>query len=164
MKIKILENKALCPCGSKTEAAVCCLAFINGEQVAKTAELLMRSRYTAYALGNEEYILKTWHSSQRPSSIGLGASIEWLGLKVLQSAHNKDNEAFVEFIALFRDAGEIAQMHERSRFVREEGMWFYVDGEQIESNTQHNFKSPGRNDPCYCGSGKKFKKCCGKSN
>jgi len=164
MNEKRLKITDLCPCGSKIKATDCCLVFINEEQKASTAELLMRSRYTAYALGYEEYILKTWHSSQRPASPGLGESVEWLGLKVLQASKDKDNEAFVEFIALFSDAGKTAKMHERSRFVREQGVWFYVDGVQVESNTLHNLKSPGRNDPCYCGSGKKFKKCCGKAN
>jgi len=164
MNEKILENEGLCACGSKIKALDCCLVFINGEKAANTAEILMRSRYTAYALANEEYILKTWHISQRPLSIGLDVSVEWRGLKILQASAVKNNEAFVEFIALFSDGGKLAQMHERSRFVREKGIWFYVDGVQVESNTQHSLKSPGRNDPCYCGSGKKFKKCCAKAN
>ena len=164
MKMETLKNKDLCPCGSKTNAVDCCLVYINEGRDAKTAELLMRSRYTAYVLGNEEYILKTWHRSQRPSSSGLQLSVEWRGLKVLQASAEKGDEAFVEFIAIFSDAGNTAQMHERSRFIREKGVWFYVDGEQLETNTQHNLKRPGRNEPCYCGSGKKFKKCCGKTN
>lgn len=162
MKIKKLDNNGFCPCGSKIKAADCCLVFINEKRSAHSAELLMRSRYTAYVLGNEKYILNSWHSSQRPASLGMAASVEWQGLKVLQASTEKDNQAFVEFIAVFNDAGNISQMHERSRFIREQGVWFYVDGQQIESNTQRSLKNPGRNDPCYCGSGKKFKKCCAK--
>ena len=164
MKNKIDENNKLCPCGSKIKALDCCLVFINGEKNANTAEKLMRSRYTAYALANESYILATWHVSQRPASAVIDQSVEWRGLKVLQVSAEKNNEAFVEFVALFSNAGKLAQMHERSRFVREKGIWFYVDGVQMQSNMQHNLKSPGRNEPCYCGSGKKFKKCCAKAN
>jgi len=156
------ENNDFCPCGSKIKALDCCLVFINGQQMAGSAELLMRSRYTAYALGNEKYILSTWHSSQRPASLELERSVRWQGLKVLMTSPVKDNEAFVEFIAGFSNAGNKGQMHEKSRFICESGVWFYVDGEQIESGTQHSIKKTGRNDPCYCGSGKKFKKCCAK--
>ncbi|MCW9048273.1 MAG: YchJ family metal-binding protein [Gammaproteobacteria bacterium] len=155
-----LRNNDTCPCGSKINALDCCLVFINGQRLADNAELLMRSRYTAYVLDNEKYILKTWHSSQRPSKLGQDASLEWHGLRVLKSSPGKNNEAFVEFIAGFSNEGKKGQMHERSRFIREKGVWFYVDGEQVESNTQRNLKMPGRNEVCYCGSGKKFKKCC----
>jgi len=163
MKLIELERDDLCPCGSKIKALDCCLAVINGQRQAGSAELLMRSRYTAYALGNEEYILNTWHSSQRPASLELEASVEWQGLKVLMTSPEKNNEAFVEFIAGFSNAGNKGQMHERSQFIQENGVWLYLDGEQIESNTQHNLKKPGRNEPCFCGSGKKFKQCCAKA-
>lgn len=163
MKSIKLENNDVCPCGSKIKAIDCCLVFINGQRPADSAELLMRSRYTAYALANEKYILNTWHSSQRPPALEFEASVEWQGLKVLMTSPVKGNEAFVEFIAGFSNKGNKGQMHEKSRFIRESGVWFYVDGEQIESNTQHSLVKPGRNDPCYCGSGRKFKKCCGKN-
>jgi len=158
---KSLKNKALsCVCGSEKASDECCLAIINGEKSAQNAEQLMRSRYCAYALGRAVYILKSWHISTRPASLDLETSIKWTGLKVLNSCTEKNNTAFVEFVAGFNNAGIAGQMHERSRFVFEEDQWFYVDGEQIESDTQYHFSLPGRNAPCYCGSGKKFKKCC----
>ena len=158
-----IENNKFCLCGSKIKVQDCCLVLINGQRLADSAEQLMRSRYTAYALGDEKYILNTWHSSQRPSSLEFDPALKWQGLKVLMVSPAKDNEAFVEFIAGFSNAGNKGQMHEKSRFIRESDVWFYVDGEQIDSNTQHSLEKPGRNDPCYCGSGKKFKKCCAKN-
>jgi len=123
----------------------------------------MRSRYSAYALGRTQYILSSWHMSYRPKTLELEVSLKWSGLKVLSSTAPKHNTAYVEFVAGFNKAGVTGQMHERSRFVFEDGQWFYVDGEQMESSTQYQFSPPGRNEPCPCGSGRKFKKCCAKN-
>lgn len=163
MSDKISRNIQYCPCGSKKNINECCLIFISGRGFTLSAELLMRSRYTAYALGEVRYITDTWHSSTRPVNLMLEESVVWTGLQVLASTIEKNNEAYVEFIAAFNNAGVMGQMHERSRFLFEEGSWFYVDGEQLESETQYNAKKPGRNELCYCGSGRKFKKCCGKN-
>lgn len=150
-----------CPCGSGKSAEKCCLPVINGHEVAATAQQLMRSRYTAYALGFAEYILQSWHSSTRPGQLTLDDAIVWTGLKILkktkQIIHNTQKEAYVEFIASYADRGQAGLMHERSRFMIEAGEWRYVDGDQLEAV----LKPPGRNDPCVCGSGKKYKKCCG---
>lgn len=90
----------------------------------------MRSRYTAFAIRAAEYVLKTWHPSTRPGSLDLDDGLEWIGLTVL--AHTRggpfEGDGTVEFVARFRDRGERGRLHEVSRFVREDGRWYYVDG------------------------------------
>ncbi len=161
MKKMTEKPRQACVCGSAKEAADCCLALINGSRVAENAEQLMRSRYTAYALKNVQYVMDSWHVSTRPSEFILNDFPKWAGLKVLNVKPEKAGESYVEFVAAFYDeSNNMGQMHERSRFLREEGRWFYVDGEQLASAAQYHFSPPGRNEPCYCGSGRKFKKCC----
>jgi len=150
-----------CPCGSKKRATECCLLLIKDHEHAVDAEQLMRSRYTAYTLGEDGYILDTWHSSTRPGALDQDNSVSWTGLKVLKASREINNTAYVEFVASFEDAGKEGKMHERSRFLLENGCWYYVDGEQLETQTHIIPKKPGRNEPCHCGSGRKFKKCCG---
>jgi len=158
---KLIKNsKLVCLCGSAKPLTRCCLGVIEGDIKAQSAEQLMRSRYSGYALGKAKYILKSWHFSTRPAQLELNPSQKWCGLKVLTCRDTKDKTAYVEFIASYRFSGEMGQIHERSRFVLEAGEWFYVDGEQIDSVAQHKNILPNRNELCHCGSGKKFKKCC----
>lgn len=90
----------------------------------------MRSRYAAFVMMNEPYLLATWHASKRPKSVRLDPEAKWLGLKVVGSSVAGDDAGEVEFIARFRvGGGSASRLHERSRFVREAGRWFYVDGE-----------------------------------
>ncbi len=91
----------------------------------------MRSRYTAYTLRREDYLLATWHPSTRPNSLGLAqdAATKWLGLEVKRHELQDANHAVVEFVARYRVNGRAHRMHETSRFVRENGRWFYVDGD-----------------------------------
>jgi len=93
------------------------------------AEALMRSRYSAYALGLEEYLLATWHPSTRPAALHLGAAPQpkWLGLEVKRGP-DEDGVATVEFIARYKVGGRAQRLHEISSFVREDGRWYYVDG------------------------------------
>lgn len=137
----------VCPCGSAKPLKQCCLGIIEGDIKAQSAEQLMRSRYSGYVLGKAEYILKSWHSSSRPARLELNQSQKWYGLNILNCNATKDKMAYVEFIASFHHNGEIGQMHERSRFVREAGEWFYVDGEQINTAIQHKNRLPNRNEP-----------------
>lgn len=90
----------------------------------------MRSRYTAYALSNEPYLLSTWHASTRPSSLDLAAQpgTKWIGLKVLRHEQQDDRHAIVEFIARYKVNGRAYKMQETSRFVKEGSNWFYVNG------------------------------------
>lgn len=90
----------------------------------------MRSRYAAFVLMNEPYLLATWHASTRPKSVRLAPAMKWLGLKVVASAITGDDAGEVEFIARFRvGGGSASRLHERSRFVREGARWFYLDGQ-----------------------------------
>ncbi len=122
---------APCPCDETRRYAACCAPLHAGEPAA-TAEALMRSRYSAYALGLEHYLLASWHASTRPAALNLAAerpAPKWLGLKVLR--HEPDGDrAQVEFVARFRVGGGSAQrLHERSRFVREQNRWYYLEGQ-----------------------------------
>ena len=119
-----------CPCGSGQRYAACCGPLHAGERPAASAEALMRSRYSAYVLKLADYLLATWHPSTRPSELDLAADdSKWLGLDVKRHDVQDDDRAMVEFVARYRIAGRGHRLHELSRFVREEGRWFYVDGE-----------------------------------
>ena len=125
-----------CPCG-RTDArarpmtyAACCGRYLDhwDEQPAPDAESLMRSRYSAFVLQRADYLLATWHAPQRPPSVDFDAGARWLGLEVRAARATGDDTAEVEFVARHRIAGRAVRLHERSRFVREGGRWFYVDG------------------------------------
>jgi SEC-C motif-containing protein len=128
---------APCPCGGTDQGlsySACCGRFIDGHAPAPDAERLMRSRYTAYALGMEAYLLATWHPSTRPASLdlpqpGQAHGMRWLGLKVESHDRLDDTRAQVVFTARYREAGRGRRLHERSRFILEDGQWFYVDGD-----------------------------------
>lgn len=120
-----------CPCNPEVAYALCCGPLHAGESNAVSAEALMRSRYSAYVLGDAGYLLATWHASTRPESLDFddSASTRWLGLAVKCSTSALD-AATVEFVARYKvGAGPAVRLHEVSRFVREQGLWFYVDGE-----------------------------------
>ena len=122
-----------CPCGrvdAKNQVLafeVCCAPFHAGA-AAPDAESLMRSRYSAFVRGDVQYLLATWHSSQRPASLALQDGAQWLGLEIKAHQTTGEGRAQVEFVARFRVAGRATRQHERSRFVREDGRWYYVDG------------------------------------
>jgi SEC-C motif-containing protein len=120
-----------CPCGSKKTCAQCCAPLHEGT-AARDAEALMRSRYSAYALGLSEYIQRSWHHSTRPASIDVENEKEkprWIGLQIKRHEPIDTDHARVEFIARYKVNGRAFVLHEISRFVREGGHWFYVDGE-----------------------------------
>ena len=118
----------------------------------------MRSRYSAFVLGELDYLQASWHPDFRPADLAIDAAIRWLGLKVIDSDEG-DQKATVEFEARLLNHGKVDALHEKSRFVREQGRWFYTDGDMLPP-TFTPWK-PGRNEPCPCNSGKKFKRCCG---
>lgn len=125
-----------CPCGGLPAGASfadCCEPYVSGRLPAPTAEALMRSRYTAYTLGDEPYLLASWHASTRPSQLDLDPpgqphGARWLGLAVHRHEQTGPDDAVVEFTARWREGGKARRMTETSRFVREDGRWFYVDG------------------------------------
>ena len=118
-----------CPCDPARRYADCCGPLHAGTP-ARDAEALMRSRYSAYALGLEDYLLLSWHTSTRPQPPLLepGAKLKWLRLKVIEHRVMDSSHAEVEFEARYLENGARHDLHERSRFVRERGHWFYVDG------------------------------------
>lgn len=135
MKQKL--GPSACPCGGVIKGAayaICCQPYIEGREQAPTAEHLMRSRYTAYALGISNYVLDTWHSSTRPASLALDPpgtpnATRWLELTVHRHTPLTNTEAQVLFTARYREGGRAHRLQEHSRFVREDGRWFYVAGD-----------------------------------
>ncbi|MGF1546852.1 MAG: YchJ family protein [Thiotrichales bacterium] len=123
---------ASCPCGATIAFTACCGRFITAGEVPATAEQLMRSRYSAYVLRDEAYLLRTWHSEWRPAVLDVASDtgLKWLGLTVLdtQLGGAFDQIGEVAFIARYKRNGKAGRLHERSRFVREGGTWRYVDG------------------------------------
>ena len=112
--------------------AACCGRYLAHDTPAPDAEALMRSRYTAFVLERADYLLATWHASRRPSGIEFDPGVKWLGLDVRQHRALDDSHAEVEFVARQKSPGSPAvRLHERSRFVREAGRWYYVDGDQL---------------------------------
>jgi len=129
----------------------------------------MRSRYSAYVEHQIDYLGETLHPDHRAdwdreATRRWSQDAEWLGLEIVatEAGGTGDTEGWVEFIANFTEAGKPKRHHERSRFRHDDGRWYYVDGEVSKPQTQRRETARvGRNDPCPCGSGKKFKKCCG---
>ena len=122
-------NTSDCLCGSGKSAESCCHAYHAGA-TAPTAEALMRSRYVAYALGLEPYLLETWHISTRPAELKLDEDPpRWLGLSIKRYEQQEIDIAPVEFVARYKIGGRAYRLHETSRFVREGGRWFYIDGD-----------------------------------
>ena len=125
------DSSSPCPCGSGKPYSQCCEPCLTGKQPATTAEALMRSRYTAYVAGDIEYLLATWHPNTRPSSLELPTDLKWQGLKIKSTTKGLQNDTSgtVEFVAVSKTGGRAQRLSEDSRFVFEDGLWFYVDGD-----------------------------------
>jgi SEC-C motif domain protein len=151
-----------CPCSSGHSYGVCCQPSLVGQAIPPTAEILMRSRYTAFTLGDIDYLIATHHPTrrtpdQRHRLAETIQGITWMGLRVLhtQQGQPADRQGQVEFVAYYRQA-TLGQIHERSRFVKQKDRWFYLDGDRLPPLW------PQRTDRCWCGSGKKYKTCHGR--
>ncbi|MFJ3905337.1 YchJ family protein [Streptomyces sp. NPDC090025] len=125
---------APCPCGLPAAYGGCCGRFHQGPATAPTAELLMRSRYSAFVVRDEPYLLRTWAPGTRPADVDFDPGLRWAGLDIEDTT---DGSAFhqqgtVTFRARFRQDGTAGELHERSRFARHEGAWVYVDGEFLD--------------------------------
>ncbi|WP_110643421.1 YchJ family protein [Salinicola sp. CPA57] len=159
-------DSRLCPCGSHNPYARCCAIYHLGEAAAPTAEALMRSRYTAFALGGlGGYLVETWDADTIDPALTAEQldrqENQWLGLEILD-ARESGARGTVEFKARFRPATAAALaapqvLHERSRFSRHRGIWRYLDG---IIDPPADGVPVSRNAPCPCGSGKKAKRCC----
>ncbi|NVK18793.1 MAG: YchJ family protein [Methylocystaceae bacterium] len=159
---------SLCPCGSRQEYAVCCEPFHQGA-AAPTAEKLMRSRYSAFEKGEMQYLEDTLIEEARvdydaAETDTWAKSAIWKKLEIgkTEAGQENDETGIVEFKAYFKMNGQHQVHHEISRFAKRDGRWYYVDGEMNPKQEQRIVTvKAGRNDPCPCGSGKKYKKCCG---
>ena len=122
-----------CPCGTGLTYAECCGRLHDGTATAGTAEQLMRSRYSAFAVGDAGYLLATWHPTTRPHTLDLDPEVRWTGLDVLSTSGGSllAAEGTVEFRAQHRGGRVAGAQHELSRFVREGGRWFYLDGTSL---------------------------------
>jgi SEC-C motif-containing protein len=158
----------LCPCGSQKAYRECCEPVITAKRKAATAEELMRSRYSAYARGKVDYILKSSHPDLRKNldenaTRQWSENAQWEGIEIVETTGGGENDSDgdVEFIARFTEDGQKRTHHERSRFKKYRGRWYYCDGEMIKPQPfRRDDPKIGRNDSCPCGSGKKFKRCC----
>ena len=157
-----------CPCGSGQTYDNCCEPMIQGKIQAETAEQLLRSRYSAHVKAEIDYIYHTTHSNQRSNVnreqvAAWSKGAQWLGLEILDSTNGLagDESGTIEFVARYREKDKKVEHREIAEFKKEDGLWRFSDG-QAPKPTQVIRKGPkvGRNDPCPCGSGKKFKKCC----
>ena len=162
-----------CPCGSGRQYSECCEPYISGTVKAPTAEALMRSRYSAYVEHEIDYIINTCvlrgeddidYNSTRDWSV----QSTWLGLTIKSTEKGglTDATGTVEFEAAYERNGLKDIHHEKAQFTREngsaEGAWLYDEGHVIPRTIVRSGPKTGRNDPCPCGSGKKFKHCHGK--
>lgn len=157
-----MSDNNICPCDSGLDYSSCCEPFINGALQEPTAEALMRSRYTAYTQQNNDYLLQSWHPDTRPTdNPGDDDNTVWTGLKILrtEAGTENDSQGIVEFIASCEVKGVASQLHEISHFSRADNQWLYIEGESQQPQRRAQAKV-GRNEPCPCGSGKKYKKCC----
>jgi SEC-C motif-containing protein len=128
-----------CPCGTQRAYSACCGRLHSGSEKAASAEALMRSRYSAYARGLDAYLLATWHASTRPLELSTASdeATRWLGLTVKNHRLLDSTHASVEFVARYRIAGRGYRLGEISRFVCEDGVWFYVDGDINPGSKKH---------------------------
>jgi SEC-C motif domain protein len=154
----------ICPCGSGRELDECCGPILAGAPAA-SAEALMRSRYTAFVRRDFAHIERTQTAEadrdfDRVDAEHAAADVDWLELDV-RHAREEGDSATVEFLARFRRQGHEAAHYEVSSFRRVDGRWLYSGGKNTPDVPQRFVEKIGRNDPCPCGSGKKFKKCCG---
>ena len=154
--------KALCYCGNQKYYNECCYPFISGSLKLETPEQLMRSRYSAFCIKDIEYLISTRYPSKQEINERevLAQTInetQWLGLKILKTNQGQINQGFgyVEFVAFYKN-NKIEQLHENSKFIYENGQWYYFDGVILEA------LKFARNELCWCGSKKKYKRCHGK--
>lgn len=160
-----------CICGLGESTKTCCGPIIAGTKAAETAEALMRSRYTAYVEGEIDYLHDSIHPAHREgtdkeATRAWSQGAKWHGLEILatEAGGKDDQKGIVEFRARFSVKGLVQEHHERAQFERLDGKWYFVDGEMVRHKpVTREGPRVGRNDPCPCGSGKKYKKCCGKA-
>lgn len=162
-------SKKECPCGSGKDHAECCTPYISGEKAAPTAEALMRSRYSAYAFQEIDYLRETLSAEAQvdhddKSVKEWAETADWQGLTIHDTwaGGEEDEDGIVEFSAHYAVSGVDQTHRERAQFKRFDGKWLYVDGDIASEQPIVKEQKIGRNEPCPCESGKKYKKCCGR--
>ncbi len=154
------NDSSKCPCCSGKKYSECCQPVHKKPRLADTPEKLMRSRYTAFAINNSEYLLRTWTPEQRPQSLETKqAGLKWLRLKIINARPPATTSSYgtVSFAAMYLHNNHVFVLTEKSNFIRVDGYWLYKDGE-----TKTEELTVAKNATCPCESGKKFKRCCGK--
>lgn len=162
-----VPNMSKCLCGSEKAYEECCGIYHEGK-FAPTPETLMRSRYTAYAMADMDYIVKTMKGKplqnfEKESVRKWALSVVWRSLSVLKAFQENEKIGFVEFIAEYFEGDKIKVIHEVSEFHREDEIWYYVDGVHPKGSLSKS-KNVSRNEPCPCGSERKFKNCHGRAS
>ncbi len=157
-----------CPCGSDKTYADCCEPVIKGTHPAETAEALMRARYTAYTQVEMEFLQTSLHPDHREeqdeSARDWAENSEWHGLEIRDTSAGgaADSEGTVEFVASFTHEDQDQVYHEVATFDKIDGQWYFREGRPgVRQPIVREEPKVGRNDPCPCGSGRKYKKCCG---
>ena len=158
-----------CPCGTGTPLGECCARYITGAAAAPTAEALMRSRYTAYVLGEIDWIVASHDPAgtddvDRSSTEKWSKEARWKGLEIRSKDKGQpgDETGAVEFVATYQIGNQAVAHHEAARFKTIDGRWYYMDGDMVKPRpVVRDQPKVGRNDPCPCGSGQKYKKCHG---
>lgn len=153
-----------CPCGSGRLFPQCCGPYLAGSELPPTAESLMRSRFTAFQVRDSDYLAASWDASTRPAAMNFdGDERLWSSLEIVDTigGGSDDPRGVVEFKARFELGDDTYLLHEISRFQQVEGRWFYLDGTIRYFGKIAHKGEMLRNAPCPCGSGKKYKKCCG---
>ncbi|NTV50759.1 MAG: YchJ family protein [Geobacteraceae bacterium] len=158
----------ICPCGSGNPYSECCEPIISGDRLATTAEQLMRARYSGYVFAKMDFIFDSTHPDHRDGYDHNGTkewaeTAEWQGLEIISTKKGGADDSIgeVEFIARFSEKGDLREHHEAGQFKNKDGRWYFTEGKMIRQKPLTVTKT-GRNDPCICGSGLKYKKCCGK--
>ena len=160
-----MDTFANCPCGSGLLYGHCCGPLLSRQSAAATPEALMRSRYTAFQLRDADYLRESWDPAQCPAKLDFeGDSRTWSGLEIVSTlgGGESDERGVVEFKARFELGDDTYLIHEVSRFHRLAGRWVYLDGTIAYHGKIAHKGEIMRNAPCPCGSGKKYKKCCGR--
>jgi SEC-C motif-containing protein len=164
----VMIVKDRCPCGRERALEDCCGRFVAGREAPQTAEELMRSRYSAFVTHAIDYLIATHHPEtrgelSREEVRRFSEGVTWGGLQILDCVDGQpgDEQGWVEFVANYIERGEERIHHERSLFRRHQGRWYFHSAEYPKAAPVVRAQPKiGRNDPCPCGSGKKYKKCC----
>jgi SEC-C motif domain protein len=159
-----------CPCGSGNTFTDCCEPIINGTILAERAEQLMQARYSAYAEKKTEFLFESLHPDHRDGydaeqTREWAATSTWEGLEIIatENGGKDDTAGTVEFIAYYTVDGEKNRHHELASFAKQDDTWYFTDGAAVPpKQVVRQGPKIGRNDPCPCNSGKKYKKCCGR--